>query len=64
MPIGGFLPRRFSQMSKDPCWCFFAFTCGMWLGEYPVLWLKFGAKSLIPDPHRYKYHHLLDHTRH
>jgi len=51
--LGGFVPRRFNQFSKDPAWMIAAFALGFWPGEYLCLMHKMKHGSLVPDPHRY-----------
>eukprot|EP00796_Vickermania_ingenoplastis_P008651 gene8651-6078_t len=53
MFLGGFVPRRFAQFNRDPCWMFFIFSVGVWLGEYPAMQIKYNARDLVLDPHRY-----------
>lgn len=59
--LGGFVPRGWSQMAKDPAFSFLAFSLGFWWGEYAVLNVKYNAPSLVYDPHRYVYHPKFDH---
>nr|8AP6_R Chain R, ATPEG4 [Trypanosoma brucei brucei]8AP6_r Chain r, ATPEG4 [Trypanosoma brucei brucei]8AP7_R Chain R, ATPEG4 [Trypanosoma brucei brucei]8AP7_r Chain r, ATPEG4 [Trypanosoma brucei brucei]8APA_r Chain r, ATPEG4 [Trypanosoma brucei brucei]8APB_r Chain r, ATPEG4 [Trypanosoma brucei brucei]8APC_r Chain r, ATPEG4 [Trypanosoma brucei brucei]8APD_r Chain r, ATPEG4 [Trypanosoma brucei brucei]8APE_r Chain r, ATPEG4 [Trypanosoma brucei brucei]8APF_r Chain r, ATPEG4 [Trypanosoma brucei bruce len=61
MLLGGFVPRRFSQFNRDPCWMFFIFSVGFWLGEYPAMMIKYNARDLVYDPHRYVWSHHDDH---
>ena len=50
---GGMVPRRAAQFTCDPAWSFFAFTFGFLNADYAFSRLKYRAKSLIPDPHRF-----------
>ena len=59
--LGGFVPRGWAQAAKDPAYCFFVGSLGFWLGDYLTMSLKFNAKSLIADPHRYLYNTHMDH---
>ncbi|KAG5475919.1 hypothetical protein CUR178_03633 [Leishmania enriettii] len=61
MFLGGFVPRRFSQFNRDPWWMFFIFSAGAWIGEYPAMQIKYNARDLVLDPHRYVWSHLDDH---
>ncbi|TPP47489.1 hypothetical protein CGC21_30655 [Leishmania donovani] len=54
MFLGGFVPRRFAQFNRDPWWMFFIFAIGAWAGEYPAMQIKYNARDLVLDPHRYK----------
>jgi len=53
--LGGFVPRRWAQFSKDPVWALLAFTGGYWLAEYAFISLKLNNPALVYDPHRYIY---------
>ena len=53
--LGGFVPRRFNQFSKDPAWMIAAFALGYWPAEYIFLLHKLRAGSYVHDPHRYVY---------
>ncbi|CAJ1027984.1 hypothetical protein IOCL2690_000523900 [Leishmania lindenbergi] len=61
MFLGGFVPRRFTQLNRDPWWMFFIFSVGAWIGEYPAMQIKYNARDLVLDPHRYVWSHLDDH---
>lgn len=57
--IGGFVPARFGQWSKDPAWALAMFGFGYYWGEYIFLNQKFRVAT--PDPHRYLYSPALEH---
>jgi hypothetical protein len=59
--LGGFVPKRFGQWSKDPVWAFVTFGIGYWFGEYIFLGHKLQVALNSPDPHRYLYSPQLEH---
>ena len=59
--LGGFVPRKFYQFSKDPVWCIVAFGVGFWPAEYAWLNMKLRCSSMIHDPRRYAYNERYEH---
>ena len=53
--LGGFVPARFGQWSKDPFWALGMFGIGYYFGEYIFLGHKMQVSLASPDPHRYIY---------
>ena len=53
--LGGFVPRRFYQFSKEPAWCLGLFMISFWLSELTISSVKFRSRSFLPDPNRHVY---------
>jgi hypothetical protein len=59
--LGGFVPRKFNQFSKDPFWAMLSFSLGYWFGEYYFLNRKLNSGAVVYDPKRYMYSPKTDH---
>ena len=53
--LGGFIPRRVYQWAQSPAWGMFAAGWGFIHAE--IVWgaQLVNSKSMIPDPHRFKW---------